>query len=102
MLPTTLQIVKSGLQADPSLTPTDRARLLAVLRNGATPHGKPETPPGGTARLLRRAEVARRLAISTRTVDKLPLRKIRLPGRIRAAGFLEGDVNELLAGKGAA
>jgi hypothetical protein len=32
-------------------------------------------------------------------VDKLPVKKVKLPGRQRAAGFLESDVNELLTGK---
>jgi hypothetical protein len=31
-----------------------------------------------------------------RTVDNLPLRKVKLPGRTRAAGFLESDVNALM------
>ena len=55
MLATTLQIIRSGLQADPSLSPADRARLLAIVRNG------PETPKAETtaervARIIRRAE----------------------------------------------
>lgn len=100
MLATTIKIVRSGLESDPSLSPADRTRLMAVLRNGLTPY-KPDSPqPINPPRLLRRAEVARRLAISLRTVDKLPLNKIKLPGRKRAAGFLEGDINALLAGKG--
>jgi hypothetical protein len=73
---------------------------MAVLRNGVTPH-KPDSPlPDNPPRLLRRAEVARRLACSLRTVDKLPIKKVKLPGRQRAAGFLEGDVNALIQGGG--
>jgi hypothetical protein len=98
MLATTLKIVRSGLEADPTLTPADRTRLMAGLRNGATPQSKSESPPpDNTPRLLRRGEVARRLSCSLRTVDKLPIKKVKLPGRQRAAGFLEGDVNALLA-----
>jgi len=101
MLATTLQILKSGLQADPTLSPGDRARLLAALRNDATPQLKPQPPPpDNTPRLLRRAEVARRLSCSLRSVDKLPIKKFKLPGRQRAAGFIEADINALLAGKG--
>jgi hypothetical protein len=97
MLNTTIEILRSGLKADPTLTPADRTRLMAVLRNGVTPH-KPDCPaPDNTPRLLRRAEVARRLSCSLRTVDKLPIKKVKLPGRQRAAGFREGDVNALLA-----
>jgi hypothetical protein len=98
MLATTIKIVRSGLESDPTLTPADRTRLMAVLRNGATPY-KPDCPaPDHTPRLLRRAEVARRLSCSLRTVDNLPIKKVKLPGRQRAAGFREGDVNALLAG----
>ena len=97
MLATTIKIVRSGLESDPTLTPADRSRLMAVLRNGVTPH-KPDCPAtDNTPRLLRRAEVARRLSCSLRTVDKLPIKKVKLPGRQRAAGFREGDVNALLA-----
>lgn len=100
MLPTTIKIVRSGLESDPTLTSTDRNRLMSVLRNGATPRSKVELMPADAVpRLLRRAEVARRLSCSLRTVDKLPLTKVKLPGRQRAAGFLEADVNSLLVGK---
>ena len=101
MLSTTLQIIRSGLQGDPSLTPADRTRLLALLRTGqgAT---KPETPTESVARLIRRAEAARRLSCSLRLVDRLAkdgsLKKRKLPGRIRASGILESDVAALIAG----
>ncbi len=98
MLPTTIEIIRSGLKSDPSLSPADRTRLIALLRNGqATPKGEP--PAERVPCILRRAEVARRLSCSLRTVDKLPIQKVKLPGRQRAAGFLEGDVNALLATK---
>lgn len=100
MLPTTLEIIRSGLRADPSLTPTDRARLLALLRNGPnSPNTDPATPTA--PRWIRRVEAARRLSCSLRTVDKLHaqgiLRKRKLPGRIRASGFLETDLVKLIA-----
>ena len=73
------------------LPPDELARALAARQ---TAH-EPIAP-----RLLRRAEVARRLALSVRAVDKLAaagiLAKFRLPGRTRAAGFLEADVHGLL------
>jgi hypothetical protein len=96
---TTIAIIRSGLKADPSVNATDRARILALLRQ--KPH--PKNHKGETdrvARLIRRAETARRLSCSLRTVDKLSasgvLRKRRLPGRIRASGFLESDVEALI------
>jgi predicted DNA-binding transcriptional regulator AlpA len=63
------------------------------------PANPPCPPPDTTPRILRRAEVANRLSLSLRTVDKLPIKKIKLPGRTRAAGFLESDINALLEQK---
>ena len=101
MLPTTLDVFRAGLKADPTISPSDRNRLLAMLRNGAAP-GNPPAPPVDTGpRLLRRAEVARRLSVGLRTVDKLPIKKFKLPGRKRAAGFLESEINALLEQKAA-
>jgi len=96
MLSTTLDVLKAGLKADPTVSAADRARLLALLRMGAAPDAPPPHPADVVPRILRRAEVAHRLAVSLRTVDKLPIKKIKLPGRTRAAGFLEADVNALL------
>jgi hypothetical protein len=100
MLPTTLDVIRAGLKSDPTIKPSERTQFLALLRSGSYPPGKPQAPHSEvTPRLLRRGEVARRLACSLRTVDKLPVQKVRLPGRTRAAGFLESDINALLAGK---
>jgi len=96
MLTSTLEIIRAALKADATVSAAERTRLLALLRNGGAPGHPPTAPPDTSPRILRRAEVARRLAVSTRTVDDLPLRKIKLPGRVRAAGFLEPDVNALL------
>jgi hypothetical protein len=99
MLNTTLEIVRSGLKADPTITPLERARLLAALRQPAVQKPVPET--SAEPRLVRRAEVARRLSCSLRMVDKLAasgvLAKRKLPGRLRASGFLASDVDNLIA-----
>ena len=102
MLSTTLEIVRSGLKADPTLTPQDRQRLLATLR---APAVQKIVPAISTEfRLIRRAEVARRLSCCLRTVDKLAasgiLAKRKLPGRLRASGFLASDVDSLIASSG--
>ena len=98
MLPTTLKILRTAFEADPSITVAERQRLMQLVRQGTSALGpKPETTTERVARIIRRAEVARRLSCSLRTVDKLPLKKVKLPGRTRAAGFLESDVNALLA-----
>jgi hypothetical protein len=96
MLSTILDVCRASLKADPTVSATDRTRLLAILRGGGAPDTPPATPPDTTPRILRRAEVGRRLAVSLRTVDKLPIKKVKLPGRSRAAGFLESDINALL------
>lgn len=104
MLNTTLEIVRSGLKADPTLTPQDRLRLLAVLREPAVQKVVPIV--SNEPRLIRRAEAARRLSLSLRSVDKLAasgvLPKRKLPGRVRASGFLASDVDTLVVGKGVA
>ncbi len=102
MLPTTLDAIKSILRADPSVSVAERARLMALLRKGpekldAVPVNVPEP------RILRRDEVARRLSVSLRCVDRWAqigmLRKIKLPGCTRAVGFLDSDINSLITGK---
>lgn len=105
MLTTTAEAVRALLKADPSLTPLDRARILGTARN----HGKSEQPAPAVAatresRVLPRAEVARRFNRSLRFVDKLAvqgvLRRVKLPGRQRACGFLADEVDRLMAGEG--
>jgi hypothetical protein len=100
MLTTTLDAVKALLKADPVLTPADRARIVASVRN----HGKEvETKREGMApekRILPRGEVARRFNRSLRFVDHLAkagtLRRVKLPGRQRACGFLAEEVERLM------
>ncbi len=93
-LETTEKAIDAILRADPSVTPLARKDFLTALRHGPT---KAEPTTERASRILRRAEVARRLSCSLRTVDKLPVKKVKLPGRQRAAGFLESDINALLA-----
>jgi predicted DNA-binding transcriptional regulator AlpA len=101
MLPTTIEVFKATLRADPTISAIDRGRLLAMIRTGPAPAQKSASAPESVPRILRRAEVARRLSVSLRTVDKLPIQKLKLPGRTRAAGFLESDINALLEQKAA-
>lgn len=104
MMPTTIDVIKAGLKSDPSLTPSDRARLLGLLRNGVA-KSEDETSAERVARIIRRREAATRLSCSLRTIDKLHaqgiLKKHRLPGRQRCSGFLESDVNALVLGRAA-
>ena len=104
MLDTTQDAVKAMLRADPSLTPSERNRILATIRN----HGRasePATPTAQEPRIIRRADAARRLGCSLRAVDNWTragiLRKITLPGRVRAAGFRESEIVSVIEGRGA-
>jgi hypothetical protein len=95
MLATTRDIVRSALNGDPTLSPTERSRLLRRL---SEPNESIPSPVqlGNGPRILRRREAAERLGLSVRSVDKLckegSLAKYRLPGRVRACGILESDL----------
>ena len=99
MMSHTLEIIRAALKADSSLAASDRARLLANVRSGGRPMAVGRVTVA-EPRLLRRAEVARRLGCSLRLVDRLAkegaLAKRKLPGRIRAAGILESDLLALM------
>lgn len=101
MLNTTHDAVRAMLKADPSMTPADRSRIIAAIRS----HGKADedaTPATPEPRIIRRAAVAARLGVGLRCVDNWNrvgiLKKVTMPGRIRAAGFRESDVVALIAG----
>ncbi len=104
MLPTTIQAIRSILTADPSVNTVERNRLVTLLRHGP-PTEERNTAPVAPVKvcLIRRKEVAERLSVSLRTVDSLAqsgtLHKRTFPGRIRASGFLESEVDDLLTGR---
>jgi hypothetical protein len=93
---TTLQIIKVTLQGDQTVTPTQRAQILALLRNGEVEKQTITEP----FRVLKRGEIAKRCSRTTRWVDRLAaqglLSKVTLPGRKRACGFRESDVIALI------
>jgi hypothetical protein len=101
MLDATLNIIRTCLKSDPTLSPADRSRILSAIRNGAD--GMGDALPADVPHLIRRTEAARRLGYSLQFVDQLAasgvLPKRKLPGRRRAAGFLESDLNMLIAGQ---
>jgi hypothetical protein len=104
MLPTTIDLLKAGLKADPTVSPSDRIRLLAMLRVGLDTQAKTAPLPDAAPRVIRRKEAARRFACCVRVIDRLAqegkLKRVRLPGRVRAAGFLESEINQLIAANG--
>jgi hypothetical protein len=111
MLATTIDVIKAGLKSDPTISSRDRTKILATLRRGpgtatADSTGPAETSQQRIQRIVRRAEAARMYGCSLRLVDRLAaqgvLKKVRLPGRKRGAGFLESDLLAVMAGKEAA
>jgi hypothetical protein len=99
MLNSTIDAIKAVLRTDETVSPRDRSRAMASFRNEASA-AKPETTTARVARIIRRGEAADRLSCSLRTVDKLAatgvLKKRKLPGRVRASGFLESEVAALI------
>jgi len=104
MLPTTVDAVKALLKADPSLTPADRSKIVGAIRNHGRPSEPKPTPERQSARILTRGEVAKRFGRTLRFVDNLAkdgtLRRVTLPGRKRACGFLAEEVERLMSGEG--
>lgn len=101
MTPTTIKICKSAFEGDPTIPVKARAKLVAMLRgwnDGPAPEEKQAIP-----RVLRRLEAAAMLGRTARFVDHLAqqgvLRKVRLPGRKLAIGFLAADVESLILEK---
>jgi hypothetical protein len=102
MQSTTLDIVHRVLKSDATIPPPELMRTLAALRKGFAA-SKPETPTERVKRLIRRAEAARRMSCSVRTIDNLAaagvLTKRTLPGRVRGSGFLEEDLEAVMAAR---
>ena len=102
MLQTTLEATRALFRTDPTVAPSERTRLLSLLRQGPPPEAHATSP--AVPSWICTGEVARRLAKSTRTVQRLAdagyLTRRRLPGRKRGAGFLLSDVEALILAGG--
>ena len=98
MLATTESAIKALLKSDPTVSPSERSKKLALLRT----NGGNEQPSTRIQeeRIVGRAEAARMYSRSKRFVDGLAasgiLKKIRVPGRKRAIGFRYSDVLALM------
>ena len=99
MLSTTIDAIRAVLRMDVTVSGPERAKILFRLRRGDQER---KGVPTREARLLRREVVAERLGCSVRAVDNLAaqgvLRKVTLPGRRRASGFREADIETLVNG----
>ena len=83
-----------------ALSQLNRKDRLALARELGLMADEQKTFSPIEARLLRRGEVARRLAVSVRTVDNWAqqglLTKRILPGRRRACGFPSSEIDQLI------
>lgn len=96
MLPTTTTAIRALLQADTTLNPRERQLIAALAQN----HGQTTPAEAQPPRIISRAEAGTLLHRSARAVDLLAdaglLRRIKLPGRTRHAGFLLSEVEGLI------
>ena len=103
MLDATLTALKALLKTDPALTPEDRARIVASIRNHGRVAAQPRTDAVTEKRILTRREAARRFGRSTRFIDRLAvegiIRRVKLPGRKRACGFLAEEIERVMDGE---
>jgi ribosomal protein L17 len=94
MKETTIEILKSVLKTDPTITAEERSNLILLFK-GAPLCKKSDD------KLLKRKQVAEMLSSSTRLVDKLAvqglLHKVTFRGRQRSAGYRRSEVEALLA-----
>jgi len=104
MLSATTNLLGTALKTDPTLSPADRASILAAIKNHDKTPDNPVPASVPDCRIVRRTETAYRLSRSLRTVDLLAkngiLHKLKFPGRTRAAGFLSSEIDQLIAGRG--
>jgi hypothetical protein len=102
-LATTLEAIKAILRSDPSVSEAERKRLLNILRKGLDAEVKPKpTEQPAAPVVVSYANAAARSNRSVRSIHQLCkqglLSKCKLPGRTRAAGVLESELNALIAG----
>ena len=100
MLEQSLEIIRTVLKSDSTVTPLQRREYLALLVNG-----KPSAPPPAASngpRVLKPKTVSVMLDRSVRSIHDLCrqriLQKVTLPGRARASGILESSVLAAISG----
>jgi hypothetical protein len=95
----TLELVRAALKSDPTITPAERVKTLALLRNGhVTKQNLPASPK--LPSILRPAQAAERLSRSVRAVHRLCeeglLQKVKFKGRTRCAGITSASLEALV------
>ncbi len=89
--------IRALIEADRSIEKREQDRLLKLLvERGREQEHEPD-------RIIRRAEAARRLAVTPRSVDYYGQRgiltRVALPGQSRANGYRESEIEALIHGE---
>jgi hypothetical protein len=99
MQSSTVEVIRSVLKTDVTITPSDRAEILELLRNGKP---APEQPANTGPRILRPKVAAEMLGRTPRSIHQLCqqgiLTKVKFPGRVRSAGILESSLLAAISG----
>jgi hypothetical protein len=98
VLPQTKVAVRAILSADQSVTDKERSKIIERIFRADD--GDDEGRPAEQDRIVLRGEASKILSRSTRGIDLLArqglLKKIKLPGRQRCAGFRLSAINKFL------
>ena len=99
MLETTVDLVRAALRADPTVTPAERNKRIALLRNGDATKEKAQ-PAEKFPAIVRNAQAAQELSRSVRSIHYLCaqglLKRAKIAGRKRAAGVTRESFTALL------
>jgi hypothetical protein len=99
MLENSVEIIRSVLKTDPTVSALQRRELLGLLVNGR-PAEAPSAATGPS--IIRRKEAARRLGRTVRSIDELCsagiLTKVKFANRKRSAGILESSLVGAISG----
>jgi hypothetical protein len=97
VLPQTKVAVRAILSADQSVTDKERTKIIERIFRA---DDGDENQPAEQDRIVLRGEASKILSRSTRGIDLLArqglLKKIKLPGRQRCAGFRLSAINKFL------
>ncbi len=93
MKPGTITAIAAIIRADPPATAREAKQLAALI----TPEDTRAAAAG--PQIVTRQEAANLLRVSPRAIDLWAkegvLKKVRLPGRVMALGFLKSDLDKL-------
>lgn len=90
--------IMAMIRADQDADPRTKAQLLAVIKSGGAAPAESKKPNG--PRIYPRREAARLAGRSLRWIDSIArrglVRRVKLPGSIRACGIRADDLERLI------